>query len=366
MFRLGLIVLCALGIGGGRLPSAHAAQMCQTPDGFALSGKGIGGTGNPADNGIGGTGLIKDNGIGGTGRRGDIGVYGRITGFGSICVNGLEIEYGQNTPVDGGTASTDDLQVGQIVAVHAYRDGKEYRAERITIEHAVTGPVKDIDRDRGMITVQRQKILTGAGTKDVLTTLEKGDNVAVGGLRRADGIIVAAYVEKLSGVTGTQIKPASSFGPEVRYFAVQGYVTAAKDGGSVTLADGRTIFIAKAAGDKPAPNDRVLAFGQTDSQGRLIADLIVTEHEIFHPVIITPVKMPQPETVPGPDNAPEVPPADVPPIDAPPINLPVPPPVDLPPVDIPAPPPVELPPVEIPVVPPVDLPVLLPDLPPAP
>lgn len=349
-----MIAMCATCIGGARV--SHAAQMCRTPDGFALSGKGIGGTGAPEDNGIGGTGLVRDNGIGGTGRRSDIGVYGRITGFGSICVNGLEIEYDKDTPVNGGKASTDALQVGQIVAVHAYRDGKEYRAEKIAVERSVAGPVKDIDRVRGILTVQRQTVVAGSGTKGVLATLEKGDNVAVSGLRRADGAIVAAYIEKLPAGAERQSKSAPAFGPEIRYFAVQGYVVEAKSDGSVMLAGGQMVAMTDAAGDRPAINDRVLVFGQRDSQGVLVADRIVTEHEAFNPVIIDPqIKMaPQPEPVP----VPERPPVDVPPVDVPPVNLPTLPPVDLPPIDIPALPPVDLPPVEIPVLPPVDLPVL--------
>ena len=46
------------------------------------------------DIGLGGTGLMANtgNGLGGTG------IVGEITGFGSIFVNGVEIEYDSDTP----------------------------------------------------------------------------------------------------------------------------------------------------------------------------------------------------------------------------------------------------------------------------
>jgi len=90
---------------------------------------GIGGTGlqaeRPVDQGgIGGTGIVAqgtgdEGGIGGTGISGnvDTGIIGTVTGFGSICVGGVEIQYGADTPVrvDGQPATARQLAVGQIV-----------------------------------------------------------------------------------------------------------------------------------------------------------------------------------------------------------------------------------------------------------
>ena len=114
------------GIGGTGAP---AVVNVQTPDAMAgrpgklgteVAEGGIGGTGAPAllDNlppesmvgrpGIGGTGAA-EGGIGGTG------LIGVITGFASICVNGVEVFYDASTPVsaDGLSMSLSTLAVGE-------------------------------------------------------------------------------------------------------------------------------------------------------------------------------------------------------------------------------------------------------------
>ena len=130
--------------------SALAGNPCDAPDEYLDTG--IGGTGYSQDrasnpfgrgNGVGGTGLIKGsydegNGIGGTGVQdgegtngiggtGDklsegsvIYVTGTIHAFGSVCVNGVEIEYSQSTPVSIDTnedINSLGLKIGQVVDV---------------------------------------------------------------------------------------------------------------------------------------------------------------------------------------------------------------------------------------------------------
>src|SRR6185369_3233583 len=104
---------------------AQAQDVCATKASAVnqASAPGLGGTG-VASGGIGGTG-IRTGGIGGTGISnggiGGTGIVGVITGFASICVNGVEVHYGADTPVlaDGRQAQAGDLAVGQVVAVSA-------------------------------------------------------------------------------------------------------------------------------------------------------------------------------------------------------------------------------------------------------
>ncbi|MCW9047511.1 MAG: hypothetical protein OQK46_05475, partial [Gammaproteobacteria bacterium] len=68
------------------------------------------------DIGLGGTGLLAKNAIdeksiGGTG------ILGKITGFGSIFVNGIEVEYNDKTPfsINGNIVKHQQLHIGDIV-----------------------------------------------------------------------------------------------------------------------------------------------------------------------------------------------------------------------------------------------------------
>ncbi|MBY0508797.1 MAG: hypothetical protein K2P94_01470 [Rhodospirillaceae bacterium] len=155
--------------------------------------------------GIGGTGIqtatIKTrggDGIGGTG------VRGTITGFGSILVNGLKLDFDHTTTVeiDGKPASLEALKIGQIVqGVARTKDGKLNLAT-VEIQHAVTGPISAIDLATETLTVLGQKVrLNLAGDKAAMAafkTLKAGDMVDVSGLRQADGTIIATRVDQKS------------------------------------------------------------------------------------------------------------------------------------------------------------------------
>jgi len=82
------------------LLAAPGPARAQTDACFAGTDRGFGGTGvepeGPAgteaskERGFGGTGRGEERGFGGTGRT--AGVFGTVTGFGSVCANGLRIE----------------------------------------------------------------------------------------------------------------------------------------------------------------------------------------------------------------------------------------------------------------------------------
>jgi hypothetical protein len=106
--------LCAIVVFATQPVIAVAAPACLAPLGGvggtgAIVEGGVGGTGNtvsPTKGGVGGTGKSErpaNGGVGGTGLQaggvGGTGIVGTITGFGSVCVNGLEVEYDHSTPV---------------------------------------------------------------------------------------------------------------------------------------------------------------------------------------------------------------------------------------------------------------------------
>ena len=158
------------------------------------SDQGIGGTGitGGGDHGIGGTGVSRgnDHGIGGTG------IVGVIQRFGSIFVNGERIAYASDVPVriDGVAASAKALRIGQLARVVALREANgTLVTHAINIRSEVAGPIESVGA--GGITVLGQTVIT-SGNESVQKV---GAQVAVFGLRRTDGTIVASLIEPRHG-----------------------------------------------------------------------------------------------------------------------------------------------------------------------
>jgi hypothetical protein len=179
-FRAGLL-LTLLGLTGcaGELSLAQTAEAATT----CAADRGIGGTGGPAR-----ALNAADRGIGGTG------VVGAITDAGRLCLDGLEIALGPDTvvEVDGKRLPAAALQPGQVVAVVL----QGMQAARVGVVHAVLGPV-EVANDTRMARIAGQPVeiatdLVGG------ELLRPGQWVAVSGLRRPDGTIVASRLDAAS------------------------------------------------------------------------------------------------------------------------------------------------------------------------
>jgi uncharacterized protein DUF5666 len=146
------------------------------------------------DQGIGGTGITRgnDQGLGGTG------IVGIIQRFGSIFVNGERISYASDVPVriDGEPASAAALKVGHLARVLAVpRADGSLITNSINVVSEVMGPIESV-KD-GEMTVLGQRIIA-AGRE---SWRRPGTNVAVFGVRRTDGVIVASLVEQRRDAT---------------------------------------------------------------------------------------------------------------------------------------------------------------------
>ncbi len=196
-------------------------------------GSGTGGTGvQLAESGTGGTGVWEDigSGTGGTGWGGDegsgtggTGILGTVTGFGSVCVNGLRVGYDESTAVlrDGREVSSSELAIGQVVRITTGR-GIPLHAERITVENVLSGPVTRVDLSQHRIWVMDQPVELPprvpvfdrvSGRSAGLEEIGAGSLVDVSGQRRSDGVIVATRLEARSAdrpdsVTGVAISAA--------------------------------------------------------------------------------------------------------------------------------------------------------------
>ncbi len=174
--------------------------------GTGISKGGIGGTGMPlADSGIGGTGVL-GGGTGGTGHVADdggiggTGIIGVITGFASICVNGIEVHYDSNTPVsiDGRPTSVRDLAVGQVIAARTLGMGHELMARNITVMHAAIGPIGHLNPETGEIRVLNQAVhIEKTAELSHASNMKTGDWVQVSGHRLSNGAIVASRIETM-------------------------------------------------------------------------------------------------------------------------------------------------------------------------
>lgn len=178
---------------------------------------GIGGTGIDASGGIGGTGVTA-GGIGGTG------IVGTVTGFGSIVVNGLHVEYDAMTPVtvDGDGAGTSVLSVGQIVEIDAVETGAHLTARSITVRHAVSGPIEAIAPDGTWVLVMGQTVEPDRSLDGAVKRLLPGQSVRVSGHRRDDGVIVASRIDRNTDVMAAMRLSGPVSASAVGRFAIGG------------------------------------------------------------------------------------------------------------------------------------------------
>lgn len=194
---LGLIALVLL-------PTVWAANPCTTGGAPVMrDGSGVGGTGMPANSadgsGQGGTGIILSgapggdgSGTGGTGRT--VEVEGVITGFASICVNGLELHYQPSTPVTirGKTATARDLGIGQVVRALARGQGDQLAVQSVHVRHFLVAPLQEVGTDK-LRALGRSISLSPDAI--VPSSLVPGVKVAVSGFIGAHGQSIATRLD---------------------------------------------------------------------------------------------------------------------------------------------------------------------------
>jgi len=217
----------AVAVGGVLLLLNLAPLGARAADSCGGDAGGIGGTGaqpsgkSPGDTrkgkdrgGVGGTGISERDGggVGGTGISerdgggiGGTGIVGVITGFGSVCVSGLEVGYDADSRVetDGEPSAAGRLEVGQVVVIDAERRDGGLWAKQLAVRNVAVGPIAASDVRRGEIEVLGQRVTVDDATLLVdtggaalgLGDFAPGRFVAVSGLRRADGSVVATRIE---------------------------------------------------------------------------------------------------------------------------------------------------------------------------
>jgi Domain of unknown function (DUF5666) len=210
---VGFIFLCNANVVFGRENVCENKHWLQSPIvASSNDGMGIGGTGfhtpiksefiSEGESGIGGTGLTPptqsdtllakkedESGIGGTG------IVGIISGFGSICVNGMEIHFKETTPIieDGVQTLPSRLALGQTVSVLTHINDNGYYAKEIRVLHEVNGLVTTIDSANNTFELLGQTVHLPA---DLIQQITLGEQVSISGNRLNDGSIEALRVDK--------------------------------------------------------------------------------------------------------------------------------------------------------------------------
>ena len=206
MNRIGLAIVLwlAASVSLWSPVASAAAPACLQPAAEAmdtLANGGVGGTGK-FPGGVGGTGKVP-GGSGGTG------IVGVITGFASVCINGLEVHFDAGTSVtrNGAAAQARDLALGQVIAIEAACSAENLVARHISILNTLEGPVTRLTPENGLMYVMGQAVnvndATRLGGVAAATELKPGISVRVAGFRDAAGTVHATRIEKVADSTDT-------------------------------------------------------------------------------------------------------------------------------------------------------------------
>ncbi len=182
--------VCQVAADGG--PVAHPGSLSTPPETREQrqADRGIGGTGAVPADARPGSNQLTERGIGGTG------IVGVVTGFASICVNGLEVAYDPSVPmdIDGVPGPPSALRAGEIVVIKARGSAATPFAETISVRRQVIGQIESIEPSAGTLTIAGQTVSAPAGIWGAKLG-RLGNWVAVSGLRRNDGTLTATRLD---------------------------------------------------------------------------------------------------------------------------------------------------------------------------
>ncbi|MCB8881554.1 hypothetical protein ACELLULO517_14985 [Acidisoma cellulosilytica] len=171
------------------LHPAMSGTACRAPEGDGQM--------RLAERGIGGTGPITrpPTAPGPTDSKPPTGVAAVITGFGSVCLAGLEVALAPSLTVtmDGLTTSEQNLAAGQRAVLVATWDGHRPITAKVAIRHEIVGPVeREVTDGIWIVAGQLVHIAPGAWVQAALT---RGNWVAVSGLPQPDGGVLASRID---------------------------------------------------------------------------------------------------------------------------------------------------------------------------
>lgn len=187
------------------------------------SGLTLAGDDEDRDIGLGGTGMLASTDSTGSGL-GGTGILGKVTGFGSVFVNGIEIEYDNTTiyTIDGKATGPQKLEIGDVVEVLTTDDQKHTRAQIINLRHEVVGLVESVDEEMFSFAVNGQSVIQAIHG---VTPPEVGTTVAVSGFRIDEQNIIATRVTPVvAGQTLLRTRTDLPFKGKTERWVIQAHV----------------------------------------------------------------------------------------------------------------------------------------------
>lgn len=153
--------------------------------------------------------LIAERGLGGTGplqpkaptpaplpgKPEPTGIAAIITGFGSVCLAGLEVGLAPDlaVSVDGSPAPETVLRAGQRAALTARWEEGQPMTGAIAVRHEVVGPIDSLAPDGRLVVAGQAVRVVPGGWGEV--SPQRGAWVAVSGLHAPDGVILASRID---------------------------------------------------------------------------------------------------------------------------------------------------------------------------
>ena len=193
--------------------------------------------GEDEDIGLGGTGLLANTGIG----LGGTGIRGEVTGFGSVFINGIEVEYSNKTPftIDGIKAMPQQLKVGDVIEVLTTDANSHTHAQLINLRHEVIGRVESVNPKTSSFIVEGQTV-TQKSDKGSLPNV--GAIVAVSGIRIDQQTIMSTRVSS-ANIKQTLLKTHTElpFKQHATRWSIQMKIR--NGAASIQLDDGRQIIV---------------------------------------------------------------------------------------------------------------------------
>ena len=176
------------------------------------------------DIGLGGTGMLANTGSG----MGGTGIIGEITGYGSIFVNGIEVEYDNDTAftINGETAAPQQLEIGDVVEILTTDANVHTQAQIINLRHEIIGRVESVEPHTYSFTINGQSIIQSI---EKSTIPEVGTTVAVAGFRIDEQTIISTRITPAeTGQTLLRTRTGLPFDNEAERWLVQTHVQANK------------------------------------------------------------------------------------------------------------------------------------------
>jgi uncharacterized protein DUF5666 len=198
-------------------------------------------------------------------------VSGPIDAFGSLHVNGLELDTSRaQVRIDGRAASEADLRLGQMIRAVARVDGTAAAALSIDYEENVVGLVSGVDAAAGEFIVLGQRVRASRTTRfdggrlSRFDDLRVGDRVSVSGITAPGNTVFATYVGRVAATEPFEVtQVVTAVGPAATTFEL----------GALTIDYSRANVV-ELPGGQPTASTIVEVTGSVLDKGALVAEQV--------------------------------------------------------------------------------------------